>query len=164
MQQKRTKRQQVHFKRLSPVFFFYYFINSYKFTVNRTKYWACFDLIDLLQNTRVFRGLIWTREGSSMNLTTWERTLALCCILGTKCVTCSYIDKFALFHNQMNVNYNIFFKFPQTVYFYETESARNIDAQLNFQYTGCLIWYLGKKSSLLDKKVEQVFGPLYFTV
>ena len=28
--------------------------------------------------------------------------LALCFLLGTKCVTCSYIDKFAPFHNQMS--------------------------------------------------------------
>ena len=63
-----------------------------------------------------------------------------------------YIDKFAPFHNQMNVIYNIFFsKFPQTVYCYKAESARNIDAQLNFQYTGCLIWYLGQKKSFLDQ-------------
>ena len=32
-------------------------------------------------------------------------------ILGTKCVTCSYIDKFALFHNQMSVIHNIVVKF-----------------------------------------------------
>ena len=65
---------------------------------------------------------------------------ALCCILGTKYFTCSYIDKFAPFHNQMTVIYNIFFfKFPQTIYFYEAESARKIDAQLNFQHTGCLL-------------------------
>ena len=40
------------------------------------------------------------------------RTLCrISCILGTKCVTCSYIDKFAPFHNQMSVIYNIFAKF-----------------------------------------------------
>ena len=37
--------------------------------------------------------------------------MALCCILGTKCVTCLYIDKFAPFHNQMSVFHNIFVKF-----------------------------------------------------
>ena len=36
---------------------------------------------------------------------------ALCRILGTKCVTCLYIDKFAPFHNQMSVFHNIFVKF-----------------------------------------------------
>ena len=67
-------------------------------------------------------------------------SVALCRILGTKRVTCSYIDRFAPFHNQMSVIYNIFFfKFPQTIYFYEAESARKIDAQVNFQYTGYLI-------------------------
>ena len=38
-------------------------------------------------------------------------SLALCRILGTKCVTCPYIDKFAPFHNQMSVIHNIFVKF-----------------------------------------------------
>ena len=95
---------------------------------------------------------------------TTDSPLALCRILGTKCITCSYIDTFAPFHNQMSVIRNIFVKFLQTIYFYKAESARKIDAQLNFQYTGCLIWYLGKKSSFLDKKVEKVNGPLSFTV
>ena len=64
---------------------------------------------------------------------------ALCRILGTNCVTCSYIDKFASFHNQMSVFHNIFVKFLQTIYFYKAKSARKIDAQLNLQYTGYLI-------------------------
>ena len=37
-----------------------------------------------------------------------DRYVALCRILATKCVTCSYIDKFAPFHNQMSVIHNIF--------------------------------------------------------
>ena len=39
-----------------------------------------------------------------------EEQWALCSILGTKCVTCSYIDKFPPFHNQMSVIHNIFVK------------------------------------------------------
>ena len=74
------------------------------------------------------------------------------------------IDKFAPFHNWMSIIYNIFVKFLQTIYFHRAESVRKIDAQLKFQYTGCLIWYLGKKSQFLDKKVEKVIGPSYFTV
>ena len=53
------------------------------------------------------------------------------------------IDKFAPFHNQMSVIHNIFVKFLQTIYFYKAEGVRKIVAQLNFQYTGCHIWYLG---------------------
>ena len=43
----------------------------------------------------------------------------------------------------MSVIHNIFVKFLQTIYFYQAESEIKIDAQLNFQYTGCLIWHLG---------------------
>ena len=39
----------------------------------------------------------------------------------------------------MSVIHNIFAKFLQTIYFDKAESASKIDAQLNFQYTGCLI-------------------------
>ena len=59
--------------------------------------------------------------------------LALRRVLGANCVTCSYIDKFALFHNQMSVIHYIFVKFLQKNIFYKVESARKIDAQLNFQ-------------------------------
>ena len=41
----------------------------------------------------------------------FNKLWALCHILGTKCVTCSYFDKFAPFHNQMSVIHNIFVKF-----------------------------------------------------
>ena len=44
------------------------------------------------------------------NVTRYSKR-ALCRILGTKCVTCLYIDKFAPFHNQMSVFHNIFVKF-----------------------------------------------------
>ena len=57
---------------------------------------------------------------------------ALCRLLEANCVTCSYIDKFAPFHNQMSVIHNISVKFLQTLYFYRAGSARKIDAQLNF--------------------------------
>ena len=60
-------------------------------------------------------------------------------VLGANCVTCSYIDKFAPFQNRISVIHNIFVKFLQTIYFYKAESVRKIDAQLNFQYTGCLM-------------------------
>ena len=60
-------------------------------------------------------------------------------VLAANCVTCSYIDNNAPFHNRMSVIHNIFVKFLQTIYLYKAESARKIDAQLNFQYTGCLI-------------------------
>ena len=69
----------------------------------------------------------------------------------------------------MNVTYNIsfFFKFPQPVYIYEAESARNIDTQLNFQFTndningqrrGCTKWTesmtrLLKRSSSVGKSI-----------
>ena len=74
---------------------------------------------------------------SKMNKNIFKK--ALCRILGAKCVTCSHINKFAPFHNKMSVIHNIFVKFLQTIYFYKAESARKIDAQLSFQYTGCLI-------------------------
>ena len=64
-------------------------------------------------------------------------------ILGANCVTCSYHDKFAPFHNQINVILKLFVKYLQTIYCYKAESARKINAQLNFQYTGCLSCYLG---------------------
>ena len=73
---------------------------------------------------------------------TWKSEEALCGELGANCITCSYIDRFVPIHNQMSVIHNIFFKYLQTIYLYKAESARRIDAQLNFQYTGCLIWYL----------------------
>ena len=50
----------------------------------------------------------------------------------------------------MSVIHNIFVKFLQIMYFYHTESARKIDTQLKFQYTGCLIF--GLESPFLDKK------------
>ena len=34
----------------------------------------------------------------------------------------------------MSVIHNVFVKFVQRIYFYEAESAKEIDAQLNFQY------------------------------
>ena len=67
--------------------------------------------------------------------------LALCRILEANCVTCSYIDKFAPFHDRISVIHNIFVKLLRTIYFYKAESARKIDAQINFQYTGCLILF-----------------------
>ena len=54
--------------------------------------------------------------------------MALCRVLEANCVTCSYIDKFAPFHNRMSVNHNIVAKFLQTIYFYRAESARKTDA------------------------------------
>ena len=38
----------------------------------------------------------------------------------------------------MSVIRNTFVKYLQTKYFYKAESTRKIDAQLNYQYTGCL--------------------------
>ena len=58
---------------------------------------------------------IWSKD--------WTK-LALCRVLGTKCVTCSYIDKFAPFHNQMSVIHNIFVKFLQTIYFIKLKVQR----------------------------------------
>ena len=90
------------------------------------------DISKPINNTHVF----------DMNIS--EKPLqVLCRLLEAKCVTWSYIDKFTAFHNRMSVIHNIFVKFLQTIYFNEAESARKIDAQLKFQYTGCLIWYLG---------------------
>ena len=60
-------------------------------------------------------------------------------VLGANCVTCTYIDKFALFHNRMSVIHSTFVKYLQTIYFYKAENARKIDAQVNVQYTGCFI-------------------------
>ena len=39
-----------------------------------------------------------------------------------------------------------------------------MDAQVNFQYTGCLIMIFGVEKLILDKKLENVIGPSYFTV
>ena len=64
------------------------------------------------------------------------KQLALCRVLEAKCVTCLYIEKFAPLHNRISVIHNTFVKFLQIIYIYKAESARKIDAQLNFQYTG----------------------------
>ena len=64
-----------------------------------------------------------------------QKPVALCRVLGANCIICLYIDKFAPFHNRMSVIHNIFVIFLQTINFYKAESARKIDAQLNFQYT-----------------------------
>ena len=66
--------------------------------------------------------------------------------LGANCVTCSYEDKCLHFHNQMNIFHKIFVKYLQTIHCYKAGKARKIDARLNFQYTGCLKCYLGKKN------------------
>ena len=82
------------------------------------------------------------REYSTHNQTHYDKGL-LHRVLGANWITCSFIDKSAPFHNQISVIHNIFVKFLQTTYFYNAESARKVDAQLKFQYTGCLIWYSG---------------------
>ena len=51
-------------------------------------------------------------------------------------------NQFVSFHNQMSVIHNILVKFLHIMYFFKAESARKIDAQLQFQYTGCVIWYI----------------------
>ena len=88
----------------------------------------------------------------------------MCRLLEANCVTCSHIDKFAPFHNRMSVGPKAFVKFLQTIYSYSAESARKIDVQLDFYYTGCLIDIWGGKVNFLIKKVEKVIGPSYFTV
>ena len=93
-----------------------------------------------------------------------NKSSRLCRILGTKYVTCLYIDKFAPFHNKMSVFHNIFVKFLQTIYFYTAESARKIDAQVNFniQDVSWDIW--GRKVNFWTKKYKKkVIGPSYFT-
>ena len=66
-----------------------------------------------------------------------------------------YIDKFAPFHNKMSVFHNIFVKFLQTIYFYKAESARKIDAQVNFniQDVSRDIW--GRKVNFWTKKYKK---------
>ena len=86
--------------------------------------------------------------------------LALCRILGTKCITCSCIDKVAPFHNQMSIIHNIFVKFLQTIYFYKAESARKMDAQVNFQYTGCLIMIFGVEKLIFGQKSRKRYWTL----
>ena len=58
--------------------------------------------------------------------------LVLCLVLAVNCVTSSYIDKSAPFQNRISVIHNIFVKFLQTIYFHKAESARKIDALVNF--------------------------------
>ena len=63
----------------------------------------------------------------------------------------TYNDKSPPFQNRISVIHIIFVKFVQTIYFYKAESAKKIDAQVNFQYTGCHdIW--GRKFKFWIKK------------
>ena len=64
-------------------------------------------------------------------------------IFFAKCVTSSYHYKFTLFHIQMNVIQTVLTNIYKQRICYKAENARTIDAQLNFQYTGCLKCHLG---------------------
>ena len=93
-----------------------------------------FDLVNYTINLKA--AVLWKQWISDKTKPCAILHLVLRRVLGANSVACSYIDKFAPFHNQMGAIHNIFVKFLQTIYFYKAESARKIDAQLNFQYTG----------------------------
>ena len=65
----------------------------------------------------------------------------------------------------MSVIHNFFFfKFLQTIYFDKAESARKIDGTTTFSIYRMSHMIFRVEKLILDKKVEKLIGPLYFTV
>ena len=91
-----------------------------------------------------------------------ETNQASCRILGTKCVTCLYIDNFAPFHNQMSVFHNIFVTFLYTIYFYKAESARKMDAPSKFSIYRMSHVIFGVEKLIFGQKSGKRYWTLIF--